>query len=811
MERQFPMNWTALRYFQNDFAKCGLLLCLVLFRLPVAAAPNAPTNLLAAAVSSVQVSLTWSDSSSDETGFKIERSRDGTNYSQVAQVLANTTGYRDKGAWPGVNYFYRVRSFDSSGSSDYSQPAGVATPALCSANVFGWGYSPPPAGLTGMVAVATGGNHGLALKTDGTVMGWGANDFGEATPPVGLTGVVALSASPYLSLALKSDGTVVGWGYNGAGETTPPPGLSGVVAIAAGGAYGLALRNDGTVVGWGFNNHGQASPPAGLKGVIAIAAGEYHGLALKSDGTVVGWGHNPYGGATVPPGLGEVVAIAAGEFHSVALLRNGAVVAWGYNSYGQTNVPAGLANVIEIGAGSLFSVAVKSDGSNVAWGIPGPSAPPEGLTGGWFLSANFRHCLVISCAPFAPGALSASAIASNRIDLAWADNAADETGFNIERAADLGGVPGAWVNIANVGANVTAYSDTTALPSTKYWYRVGAFNAGGNSPYGNQASVATPPLAAPTNLRATTVSATRVNLVWADNSATEDGFKIERAPDTAGVPGAWSEVGAVGAGVTNYSDTGLVELTRYWFSVRAYSAGADSAPGNPVSAVTQLGAPSNFAATAVAFNQVNLSWADNSALEDGFKIERANTPTDQSWFPIGTNPPNVSVFTYTNANCSQTYHYRVHAFLGQTRSAFLSLSNSTALVDTDGDGVTDCWTLKYFGHATGRDSDNSRADDSADGDGVSNLQEFLAGTNPTNAASFLRIITTSVDTDGARVSWTTAGGRKYVVQTNSAPGSGFGDLSPIIAMPGNAESQTNYLDVGATNWPARYYRIRIAQ
>ena len=98
-----------------------------------------------------------------------------------------------------------------------------------------------------------------------------------------LSGVTAVAAGGWHNLALKSDGTVVGWGDNGAGQATPPAGLTDVVAIAAGFSYSLALKSDRTVVGWGDNFYGEATPPAGLTDVIAIAAGFLHSLALKSD------------------------------------------------------------------------------------------------------------------------------------------------------------------------------------------------------------------------------------------------------------------------------------------------------------------------------------------------------------------------------------------------------------------------------------------------------------------------------------------------------------------------------------------------
>ena len=73
---------------------------------------------------------------------------------------------------------------------------------------------PIPAGLSGVTAIAAGGYHSLALKSDGTVVGWGATATGQTTIPAGLSGVIAIAAGYHHSLALKSDGTVVGWGDN---------------------------------------------------------------------------------------------------------------------------------------------------------------------------------------------------------------------------------------------------------------------------------------------------------------------------------------------------------------------------------------------------------------------------------------------------------------------------------------------------------------------------------------------------------------------------------------------------------------------
>jgi len=58
--------------------------------------PAVPTGLFAEAISLFQVNLTWTDNATNELGFKVERSLDGTNYAQIAQVLPNTTSSQRK-------------------------------------------------------------------------------------------------------------------------------------------------------------------------------------------------------------------------------------------------------------------------------------------------------------------------------------------------------------------------------------------------------------------------------------------------------------------------------------------------------------------------------------------------------------------------------------------------------------------------------------------------------------------------------------------------------------------------------------------
>ncbi len=72
-----------------------------------------------------------------------------------------------------------------------------------------YGQSTLPGNLTGLIAIAAGGYHSLALRPEATVVAWGDNTYGQSTVPPNLTAVSAIAAGEYHSLALKSDGTVV--------------------------------------------------------------------------------------------------------------------------------------------------------------------------------------------------------------------------------------------------------------------------------------------------------------------------------------------------------------------------------------------------------------------------------------------------------------------------------------------------------------------------------------------------------------------------------------------------------------------------
>lgn len=250
-------------------------------------------------------------------------------------------------------------------------------------------------GLSGIVEIAAGNSSSLALRNDGTLFAWGNNSMGELgdstiiernTPiqvhgsvNVGfLTGIVAIACGASHSLAVKNDGTVWDWGNNAFGQLgdsttverhTPVKvkGLNGIVEVTAGNRHSVALRNDSTVFAWGSNWIGTCgdgttvtvrNTPVQVHGVgnsgfltgitsIASSQSAEHTLALRSDSIVLAWGANGFGElgntaiateSNLPvqvDTLTRIISIATGAYHSLAIKRDNSEWAWGDNADGE--------------------------------------------------------------------------------------------------------------------------------------------------------------------------------------------------------------------------------------------------------------------------------------------------------------------------------------------------------------------------------------------------------------------------------------------------------------------------------------------
>ena len=219
--------------------------------------------------------------------------------------------------------------------------------------------------------VAAGGYHTVGLRSDGTVVAVGYNEYGQCD--VGRwTGIIQVAAGLLHTAGVKSNFIVVAAGRCDAGQCD----FSGsdwtdIIQVAAGAYHTVGLRSNGRVVAAGDNSYGQRNV-GGWADIVRVAAGGAHTVALKSNDTVVTVGDNAYGQRDVG-GWTDIIQIAAGGAHTVGLKSNGSVVAVGAGNgvdrphYGQCDV-GNWTDIVQVAAGELHTVGLKANGTVVAVG-----------------------------------------------------------------------------------------------------------------------------------------------------------------------------------------------------------------------------------------------------------------------------------------------------------------------------------------------------------------------------------------------------------------------------------------------------------
>lgn len=200
-------------------------------------------------------------------------------------------------------------------------------------------HSPVQVGTDKWIAVAAGGYHTLAIRADGTLWAWGLNNYnqlgtGNTTnqySPVQIvdtsnnvsTKWVSVTGGDAYSLALRSDGTIWGWGYNGYGnlgtgnntqqtkptqEITKATNWATVKSATMAGDMVAATKTTGTAWAWGYNGNGEFGNGATNGGATStpvqtgaltnwynVVPGNYHTLGVKTDASIQSWGYNANG------------------------------------------------------------------------------------------------------------------------------------------------------------------------------------------------------------------------------------------------------------------------------------------------------------------------------------------------------------------------------------------------------------------------------------------------------------------------------------------------------------------------------------
>lgn len=254
--------------------------------------------------------------------------------------------------------------------------------------------------------------------------------------------------------------------------------------------------------------------------------------------------------------------------------------------------------------------------------------------------------------------LTAVASTSTQISLAWTDNSPNESGWEIWRSST--GASGIFAQIASVGPNSTNLFDSGLAPSTEYCYQVRSFRkAGAKVAYDAfiGVSCATTPLAPPaaSNLDAAFGDNAWVLVRWTPPSTAPNATRLQRA---LGRLGTWTTIADVDATATSYADADVTIEQLYCYRVSAVYSGDESQSN--VDCTARPAAPTSLVAVAATDGQsVDLHWADNSAVEIQYEIQRSlDGVTAQT---IATAPANATTYHDGGLTSNTRYWYRLRA------------------------------------------------------------------------------------------------------------------------------------------------------
>ncbi len=434
--------------------------------------PAAPVNLTAAAAGAGQIELHWTDNSTNETGFAIERSPNGTSsWEEFTTVADNITTYIDNGLAPGTTFFYRVSAYNPNGNSGFSNIADAATPEVA------------PQSPANLAAVAAAADH--------IQLNWEDNSTNEtgfkverspdgfapwsqiSVPAANTTGYSDNEVSPvttyyYRVFAYNSAGAS-GYSNTAVATTGEPPQFIEQIATMEAAVAGTVSN--------GFEAT-QANDSV-LQTITEETSGgrpsrRYSFLEHK-------W--------MVEVESGTAMTLFANVWATASAAGDTFVFSYSTDDENYTD---------------MFTVAGDfDDDSYYTYPLP------ENFSGTLYIrvkdtlrspgsydreTLSVDHLFIRTdndpgLPPAAPDGLTATGMSFDTIALSWTDNADNEMGFLVERSSDGGA--GGWEQIGSAGLDTTTFSDTGLPTGVTFYYRVQAFNPAGVSDFTAAADAAT--------------------------------------------------------------------------------------------------------------------------------------------------------------------------------------------------------------------------------------------------------------------------------------------------------------------------------
>ena len=669
---------------------------------------NAPSGLTATA-NGLQVQLNWTDNSTNEDEFIIERSTDGTTFTELTRVAQNVTTYDDAAVTSNITYFYRViasNTFNTGTSTAVSiavgdvlsPPVNLAATATSDEARLTWedvntsetGYAIYRAPvLSGGVA----GTFELIFKTQ-------PNE----------TSYIDIGLTPSTNYYYRMLAVALNSSNNSALTSNVLVQTQGVIPVTPSNLNALALSQTEIQVEWKDNSTNESGYQvfrslSGNPGTFVLIA-----TTLPDAETYVDQGltskttyyyqiranatsgasplTNPVSETTLsnaPASPTDLVALPISgtevqlNWIDNATNEGGFIISRAVNQFGSfTVIDTVAANA------TVFADAGLTENTNYFYFIHAFNS--DGLSEFRTNIAAARTANV----PLIPRSIQVAVNNANSVTINWVlDNAPsvvrEAQGFKIEAANILGINPtggriSKFVNgkkvyrtteevdliffeLGTTTANVTSFEANGLIANQKYVFRVRAFNDNGNSPYSPETITVTSidptksPPTAPSNLIAESVSQSEIDISWQDNSDNELVFKIERKREDEA---DWTEIGQVIGGTTAFSSTNLEADRSYSYRVRASNEGGDSE-------YTNIDSTRSECNLLVLINNVSGSGNTICAGKEALLEVKTNvTDATYQWKRNGINIPNANLPVY---NADRTGEYDCQIISGDCRKS----------------------------------------------------------------------------------------------------------------------------------------------
>lgn len=607
----------------NGEVYVGTTSSLVVFGLtpPANATPAAPL-LSAVALSASSINLKWADytvAPNLASGYAIEESTDGVNFSQITTAPPGSTSIAIGGLNALTTYYFRMRGYNGLGSGAYSNVASAQTSNAVALLDYSQGFAAAASSMT--LNGFTHLNGSLLQLTNG-------NGFENSS-------AFSNSAVDVTKFTTQFQ-FQIGAGVNTADGFTFC--IQGVGPTALGGSGGgLGYGTDGVNGGPTINNS------------VAIKFDLYSNAGEGPDSTGL------YLNGNNPTNLNSIdlsstgINLHSGDTFQVNMTYDGA-----------TLTVTILDTVTQATATQTYSVNIPSIvGGGTAYvgftaGTGGVVATQSILS--WTFSPNAQQ------APNAPSALGGSPANATTINLSWTNNATNQTGYHLDRATDPNFVDN--LITQTLPASATTFTDTyTGLaPGQTFYYRLRAFNTAGDSANSNSVAVAIPLAPAkPSNALVANVTTSEIDLTWTDNAGTTAASYLILRSVNGGTFTQYASLPALTApGTYTWSDLNLTPGTAYEYHIEAInSSGNNDFVG--ANAVTLTTPPTALTATATT-TAVNLSWAAPLGAVQ-FNVFRGTAPGAESTTPLAVVTTGTT-YSDTTAVPGVTYYYTVAAVNG---------------------------------------------------------------------------------------------------------------------------------------------------